>query len=475
MPIISPPTESAIALRLEHVSKQYTMYSSYKQLALDSLGIYKLGIKKRPNFPIKRALNDVSLSIRQGERVAIVGRNGAGKSTLLKLLTGNYAPTSGIVTIHGSVQALIHVGLGFHPDMTGHDNIKSALLYSGLAGDAYDAAYDDVVDFCELGDFLYQPFSLYSLGMQARTQFAVSTAIRPDILIIDEVMGAGDGYFAHKSNKRMQTLTKQQGCTLLLVSHDTQQVLQFCERAVRLQDGEIVDDGDATVVVRRYETDIIECLNSMGEAETPSAEKNTETHRDAADGEGGIPVPSVDQVNSFAYRLYLRNDAPFSGAENVDFSVPFNGTRWNVPGVARVTDFRISNESRSEKAQHGDTVCCLVRVAADRPMDIVLELRVTSLASLIPICSISPVIQLSAREEKMLVCKFQLVFGSGDFVVSTRLRRAEDNNIEDALSGLAFFSLTRANHSDPPVLFHPGSWGIDNGVPGEACRISPYV
>ena len=471
---MSAPAPAVILLK--NVSKRYTLYPSYKHLACDQLGFYRLPFMTRPDFPIKKALNDVSLTIRRGERVALVGRNGAGKSTLLKLLTGNFAPTAGSVRITGSVQALMGVGIGFHPDLTGYQNIRHSLLYSGLSGAAYDDALADVVEFCELGEFLYQPFSLYSLGMQARTQFAVASAVNPDILIIDEVLGAGDGYFAHKSAKRMQALTGKSGCTLLLVSHSAQQVLQFCERAVRLHDGQIIDDGDAASMMYRYEEDIAGAVSALSGV----SQSGQGQERFVVDDEfsvPGLPVlpPPRPVTEAFVYKKYLVNEAPFPGAAHEEMDGAIAGVRWLVQGGVTVTAFSLCNETRNTGASiHGDSVCCTVRISGETAMSARLEVRITSLSSLIPVSTHSPVLHVNALEEKEVRCHFPLIMGTGDFVVSLTVREAESGRIVEALSGLALFTLTRANHSDPPVLFHPGTWRVDE-EDTHACRISPFV
>ena len=198
------------------------------------------------------ALNGIDLEIKHGEKVGIVGRNGSGKTTLLKLITGNFSSTTGEVKINGAVQALMQTGLGFHGEFTGYENIKSSLIYNGLRGDELKRAVEDIVDFCELGDFISQPVKTYSLGMISRLQFATATAIKPDIVIIDEVLGAGDAYFNAKSAARINKLSNS-GCTMLLVSHTMQQVIQFCERCLWLDSGKIRMDGAVRDVVGAYE------------------------------------------------------------------------------------------------------------------------------------------------------------------------------------------------------------------------------
>jgi lipopolysaccharide transport system ATP-binding protein len=241
-----------LAISLRDVSKTYRLYDGKVQQALSAFGLEWLRFWRRPQHREYEALRGVSLEIRRGERVGIVGRNGAGKTTLLKLITGNFTPTGGRLDVRGSVQALMSVGIGFHPEFTGYENIRSSLIFSGLPPDQLDEPIREIVDFVELGGFLDQPLKTYSLGMQARLMFATATAVRPEILIIDEVLGAGDAYFSAKSAARMERLTAS-GCTVLLVSHSMQQILKHCTRALWLEQGQVVMDGAALEVVQSYE------------------------------------------------------------------------------------------------------------------------------------------------------------------------------------------------------------------------------
>lgn len=244
--------EMSFAIRLNNVTKAYRLFGNQRQQLMEVLGLHRLGMGKASQYREFAALNGVTLDVSKGSRIGVVGRNGAGKTTLLKLICGNFMPTSGIIEVNGAVQALMGTGLGFHPEYTGRDNARASLQYNGLNRKEYESALEDIFDFCELGDFIDQPFKTYSLGMQARLMFATATAVRPDILIVDEVLGAGDAYFIAKSRRRMENLVSG-GCTMLLVSHSTQQVLEMCERAVWLDQGTVRMEGDAFSVIRAYE------------------------------------------------------------------------------------------------------------------------------------------------------------------------------------------------------------------------------
>ncbi|WP_193370339.1 ABC transporter ATP-binding protein [Pelagibius marinus] len=247
-----PDPAAQPAIRLSGIRKDYRLYGSLSEQALDVMGLSRLRFWRRVNYRTFTALDGIDLDVMRGERVGIVGRNGAGKTTLLKLITGNFAPTAGRVEVDGAVQALMQTGLGFHGEFTGMENIRASLVYNGLAGDALEEAVADILDFCELEDFIDQPVKTYSLGMRTRLQFAAATAIKPDIVIIDEVLGAGDAYFAGKSVERIRRLT-QDGATLLIVSHSMAQILQFSTRAVWLDGGKIVSAGAPLDIVNQYE------------------------------------------------------------------------------------------------------------------------------------------------------------------------------------------------------------------------------
>ena len=253
--------DTAPAIVLNSISKIYRLYDSPSEQALDVFGLSRLRFWRKPKYHERAALEDVSLVVGRGERIGVIGRNGAGKTTLLKLITGNFAPTRGTVVVNGSVQALINIGLGFHPEFTGYENIRASLVYNGLAETELDAAIADIVDFVELDEYLHQPIKTYSLGMQSRLYFATATAISPDILIIDEVLGAGDAYFSAKSAERMKRLTSS-GATLLLVSHSMTQILQFCDEAIWIENGRVMLRDASLTVINAYEKFISELERS---------------------------------------------------------------------------------------------------------------------------------------------------------------------------------------------------------------------
>ena len=258
----SSTTHKPFAIRLQNVSKIYKLHGSQSDQLIDVLGLQRLGIKTKTPYKEFTALSNISLDVSRGQRIGIIGRNGAGKTTLLKLICGNFAPTLGKVEVNGTVQALMNIGLGFHPEYTGRENVEASLQYNGLARDEYKKAMEGIIHFCELGDFLDQPFKTYSLGMQARLMFAAATAIQPDILIVDEVLGAGDAYFVAKSKIRVQRMIET-GCTMLLVSHSMQQVLELCDEAIWLEQGSIKMRGETLMVVKAYEEAMHGRMNSI--------------------------------------------------------------------------------------------------------------------------------------------------------------------------------------------------------------------
>jgi lipopolysaccharide transport system ATP-binding protein len=236
------------AVRLAAVGKMYKIFPSRGANLLDALGLQR----RRHRYREFWALRGVDFEVGRGRRLGIVGRNGAGKSTLLKLITRNIVPTEGSVEVHGDVQALIEAGAGFHPEFSGEENIRAALTLQGVPPSAMPELIDEIAEFTELGEFLGQPFRTYSAGMQARLAFATATAVEPDILIVDEMLSAGDAYFSAKASERMRGLVDS-GATLLLVSHSLDQVTMFCDEAIWIDRGRIVKRGSSLDVTKAYQ------------------------------------------------------------------------------------------------------------------------------------------------------------------------------------------------------------------------------
>jgi lipopolysaccharide transport system ATP-binding protein len=240
----------ALAVRFEQVGKMYKVFGSKLDTALDALNLPTF--RRDGRYREFWALRDIDLALARGDRLGIIGRNGAGKTTLLKLVTGNVSPSEGSVTVNGEVQALLETGGGLHPEFTGRENIRASLGYLGLSRSEIEEAEVEIAEFTELGRFLDQPFKAYSQGMQARLSFAIATTVQPEILIVDEILGAGDAYFFTRSTARMSQMIES-GAGVLLVSHALDQVARFCERTIWLERGRIAMDGPTDEVVKAYE------------------------------------------------------------------------------------------------------------------------------------------------------------------------------------------------------------------------------
>ncbi|MFZ2171979.1 MAG: ABC transporter ATP-binding protein [Methylococcaceae bacterium] len=205
-------------------------------------------------------LKDVSFSVKSGETVGVVGQNGAGKSTLLKLITGTTQPTQGQVQFRGRVAAILELGMGFNPDLTGRQNAYHSAGLMGHSQADIERAMPAIEAFAEVGEYFDQPLRTYSSGMQMRVTFSVATAFRPDLLIVDEALSVGDSYFQHKSFDRIREFQKQ-GCSLLIVSHDRSAVQALCDRAILLEKGCMIKDGNPEEVMDFYNALIAEKEN----------------------------------------------------------------------------------------------------------------------------------------------------------------------------------------------------------------------
>lgn len=253
-------------LEIKNISKSFKDYSSEFKRILSWFGF---------NFqPTEEhhVLKDINFSVAPGEAVGIIGLNGAGKSTLLKIITGTLKPSTGSVHIGGRVSAILELGMGFQPDMTGRQNVYHSAGLMGFTNEQIDIVINEIEEFAEIGEYFDQPSRIYSSGMQVRVAFAVATAYRPEILIIDEALSVGDSYFQHKSFERINSFQKQ-GTSLLFVSHDKAAILALCNKAILLKSGKIEMSGEPELVMDYYNALIIKKNDTVIEV----TEKNNKT------------------------------------------------------------------------------------------------------------------------------------------------------------------------------------------------------
>jgi len=243
------------ALCAQGLSKRYRLYKKPSYRLLDLFGLCPADADY---YTEHVALEDFDLTIQRGEKVAIIGRNGAGKSTLLKMITGLVRPTAGTVDVRGGVSNLLQLGAGFHPDFTGRQNVYAGLAHQGVTGREATKLFAEIVAFAEIEEYIDQPMKTYSTGMCSRLMFSSSIVLKPDILVVDEILGVGDAYFAHKSFERMRELCTRDATTLLLVTHDIYSALNLCDRFIWIDRGQLRFDGSGKDAIGMYERSVKE-------------------------------------------------------------------------------------------------------------------------------------------------------------------------------------------------------------------------
>lgn len=233
------------SITVSNLGKAYKQYSTRWARLMEWLDP-----RRKAYHRLHWVLKDINFTVKAGDSLGVMGVNGAGKSTLLKMITGTTQPTIGSIQIQGRVAALLELGMGFHPDFTGRQNVLMAAQLLGLSNDVA-SVMPEIEAFAEIGDYIHQPVRVYSSGMQVRLAFSVATAVRPDILIVDEALAVGDAYFQAKCYKRISAF-REQGTTLLLVSHAAADIVKHCDRAILLKNGRIEMLGSARAVSNRY-------------------------------------------------------------------------------------------------------------------------------------------------------------------------------------------------------------------------------
>lgn len=236
-------------------------YRTYRSEWYRFAGWFGLPIKPSEEHWVLRHVN---FDIQPGEAIGIIGQNGAGKSTLLKMITGTLPPSEGQVQVNGRIAAILELGMGFNPELTGRQNVMHTAGLMGFSAEQIQRAIPDIEAFAEIAEYFDEPVRTYSSGMQMRVAFSVATAYRPEILIVDEALSVGDAYFQHKSFSRIREF-QEQGTTLLIVSHSRSSIQSLCDRALLLESGTIIRDGNPEEVFDFYNAIIAEKENSTVE------------------------------------------------------------------------------------------------------------------------------------------------------------------------------------------------------------------
>ena len=220
---------------------------------MNRFSLKKGGLKARGTGKIFKAVKGVSFEVPKGQILGICGKNGSGKSTLLRAISGIFSPDSGSINLHGNSISLLSIGVGFQKQLTGYENIFLSGMLLGYSKEQIEAKIDDIIEFSELGDFIYRPVRSYSSGMHSKLAFSITAILETDIMLIDEVLSVGDIHFKEKSYNKMKELISNDDRTVVIVSHNSNTIKELCNKVIWLHEGLIKDQGDPNIIMDKYE------------------------------------------------------------------------------------------------------------------------------------------------------------------------------------------------------------------------------
>ena len=341
-----------LLIQVENVSKKFcrnlktSLWYGIQDIAKDLAGRSGYTEQLRPRE--FWALHDISFELKRGDSLGLIGSNGAGKSTLLKLLNGLIKPDQGRVTVRGKMGALIELGAGFNPILTGRENIYVNAAVLGIPKRQVDRILDEIIDFAELEEFIDTPVQSYSSGMRVRLGFAVAAQLKPDILIVDEVLAVGDASFRRKCINYMQNLFESGDTTVILVSHNLRNIEQVCRQVIYLERGQVVDQGQTDKIISRY------LYDSNNHYAQQILKKSA-----PKEGSGEIRFTDVKVVSAHTGESCLKPGEPITVRAKFKSFKPVNFVRFRVgiQDAATQTLITMANIDVNDLDKDGEIIC----------------------------------------------------------------------------------------------------------------------
>ena len=397
---------SDIAISVNNISKMYKLYDNPMDRLKESLGLSK---KKR--YKEHYALNDISFQVNKCETVGFIGTNGSGKSTILKIITGVLNPTQGNIEVNGRISALLELGAGFNMEYTGIENVYLNGTMIGFSKEEIDAKLQDILEFADIGDFVYQPVKTYSSGMFVRLAFAVAINIDPEILIVDEALSVGDVFFQAKCYRKFEDF-KEKGKTILLISHDLSSISKYCDRVILLNKGKKVEEGLPKTVVDTFKKILANQYEEETEESTKRAEEVITEKREEGD------APAVHEGKAKKRSLIIQNwkktfalnpgvlEYGNEKAEIIDFYiVDQNGNVTNL--IEKDTEFEIYMKVRFHDSVKEPIFAYTIK-----------DIRGTDLTGTNTMYEHAPVTEKVAGDEQVVCFRQKMTLQGGEYMLS---------------------------------------------------------
>lgn len=400
---------SEIAIKVDNVTKIYKLYNNPMDRLKESLGL-----SKKQAYKEHFALHEVNFEVKKGETVGIIGTNGSGKSTILKIITGVLNPTHGNLEINGRISALLELGAGFNMEYTGVENVYLNGAMIGFSKEEIDAKLDAILEFADIGDFVYQPVKTYSSGMFVRLAFAVAINIEPEILIVDEALSVGDVFFQNKCYRKFEEF-KEQGKTILFVSHDLGSISKYCDRVILLNKGHKLGEGAPGPIIDLYKKVLVDQL------EDDTTEIQVDAPQEAEVIVEEKPVTIKENPLIWKSNLLINPDSQEygdKGVEIVDFAL-VDDTGIYTSTLLKGKRFQVKVKIRANKDVEEPIVAFTIR-----------DLRGTDITGTNTMYEHAEIGSMKSGEERIITFTQNLDIQGGEYLLSIGCTRYESDGFQ---------------------------------------------